>query len=144
MRPRRRAAWWTRDGLTNSSTFSRSLTLATCLAPQQSPNANRNNAVVYYLFLASQKAVAEKIIGDIFARGRDVSAKKPRLGRLNTNIQTSAPMSARILNPDEGLLRLFVWYELPRGSDELVKGGPVLIGKVLDTQTGGRVGLAAS
>ena len=46
-------------------------------------------------------------------------------------------MSAGILNPDEGLLRLFVWYELPRGSDELVKGGPVLIGKVLDTQTGG-------
>ena len=29
-----------------------------------------NNAVAYYLFLASQKAVAEKITGDILAKYR--------------------------------------------------------------------------
>jgi three-Cys-motif partner protein len=34
------------------------------------PMKNSNNAIVYYLFLASQKAVAEKIIGDIFAKYR--------------------------------------------------------------------------
>jgi three-Cys-motif partner protein len=31
---------------------------------------NRNNAVVYYLFLASPKAVAQKIINGIFAKYR--------------------------------------------------------------------------
>jgi len=34
------------------------------------PMKNSNNTVVYYLFLASQKAVAEKIIRDIFAKYR--------------------------------------------------------------------------
>jgi three-Cys-motif partner protein len=38
--------------------------------PDPLPMKNSNNAVVYYLFLASQKAVAEKIIGDIFAKYR--------------------------------------------------------------------------
>jgi three-Cys-motif partner protein len=38
--------------------------------PDPLPMKNRNNAVVYYLFLASQKAVAEKIIGDIFTKYR--------------------------------------------------------------------------
>jgi three-Cys-motif partner protein len=36
--------------------------------PDPLPMRNRNNAVVYYLFLASQKPVAEKIIRDIFAK----------------------------------------------------------------------------
>ena len=31
---------------------------------------NSTNAVVYYLFFASQKPVAEKIIGDIFRKYR--------------------------------------------------------------------------
>ena len=31
---------------------------------------NSNNAVVYYLFFASQKYVAEKIIEDIFSKYR--------------------------------------------------------------------------
>jgi hypothetical protein len=30
---------------------------------------NKMNAVVYYLFFASQKPVAEKIITDIFSKG---------------------------------------------------------------------------
>lgn len=34
------------------------------------PMRNSNNAVVYYLFFASQKSVAEKIINDIFAKYR--------------------------------------------------------------------------
>jgi three-Cys-motif partner protein len=34
------------------------------------PMKNSNNAVVYYLFLASQKAIAEKIIEEIFAKYR--------------------------------------------------------------------------
>jgi three-Cys-motif partner protein len=38
--------------------------------PDPLPMKNSNNAVVYYLFLASQKAVAEKIIRDIFAKYR--------------------------------------------------------------------------
>lgn len=38
--------------------------------PDPLPMKNSNNAIVYYLFLASQKAVAEKIIGDIFAKYR--------------------------------------------------------------------------
>jgi three-Cys-motif partner protein len=38
--------------------------------PDPLPMKNSNNAVVYYLFLASQKAVAEKIIADIFAKYR--------------------------------------------------------------------------
>ncbi len=38
--------------------------------PDPLPMKNSNNAVVYYLFLASQKAVAERIIGDIFAKYR--------------------------------------------------------------------------
>jgi len=32
------------------------------------PMKNSKNAVVYYLFLASQKSVAEKIISDIFSK----------------------------------------------------------------------------
>jgi three-Cys-motif partner protein len=36
--------------------------------PDPLPMKNRNNVIVYYLFLASQKAVAEKIIRDIFAK----------------------------------------------------------------------------
>lgn len=38
--------------------------------PDPLPMRNRNNAVVYYLFFASPKAVAEKIIADIFANYR--------------------------------------------------------------------------
>jgi hypothetical protein len=38
--------------------------------PDPLPMKNSNNAVVYYLFLASQKAVAEKIIRDIFTKYR--------------------------------------------------------------------------
>jgi three-Cys-motif partner protein len=38
--------------------------------PEPLPMRNSNNAVVYYLFLASQKAVAEKIIKDIYGRYR--------------------------------------------------------------------------
>jgi len=38
--------------------------------PDPLPMKNSNNAVVYYLFLASQKAVGERIIGDIFAKYR--------------------------------------------------------------------------
>jgi three-Cys-motif partner protein len=38
--------------------------------PAPLPMKNRNNAVVYYLFFASQKPVAEKIIADIFAHYR--------------------------------------------------------------------------
>jgi hypothetical protein len=34
------------------------------------PMRNSNKAVVYYLFLASQKSVAEKIINDIFKKYR--------------------------------------------------------------------------
>ena len=34
------------------------------------PMKNRNNAVVYYLFFASQKPVAQRIIDDIFAKYR--------------------------------------------------------------------------
>jgi hypothetical protein len=34
------------------------------------PMRNSTNSVVYYLFLASPKAVAEKIIKDIFAKYR--------------------------------------------------------------------------
>jgi hypothetical protein len=38
--------------------------------PEPLPMRNRANAVVYYLFLASPKAVAEKIISDIFNKYR--------------------------------------------------------------------------
>jgi len=38
--------------------------------PEPLPMKNRNNAVVYYLFLASPKAVAQKIIAAIFAQYR--------------------------------------------------------------------------
>jgi three-Cys-motif partner protein len=38
--------------------------------PDPLPMKNSNNVVVYYLFLASQKAVAEKIIRDIFTKYR--------------------------------------------------------------------------
>lgn len=38
--------------------------------PDPLPMRNSNNAVVYYLFFASQKPVAEKIIHDIFAKYR--------------------------------------------------------------------------
>jgi three-Cys-motif partner protein len=38
--------------------------------PEPLPMKNSNNAVVYYLFFASQKPVAEKIIADIFAKYR--------------------------------------------------------------------------
>jgi three-Cys-motif partner protein len=36
--------------------------------PQPLPMRNRTGALVYYLFLASQKPVAEKIISDIFTK----------------------------------------------------------------------------
>jgi hypothetical protein len=38
--------------------------------PAPLPMRNSRNAVVYYLFLASPKAVAEKIITDIFDKYR--------------------------------------------------------------------------
>lgn len=38
--------------------------------PEPLPMKNRNNAVVYYLFFASPKPVAQKIIEDIFAKYR--------------------------------------------------------------------------
>jgi three-Cys-motif partner protein len=38
--------------------------------PEPLPMRNSNNAVVYYLFFASQKPVAEKIVGDIFRKYR--------------------------------------------------------------------------
>jgi three-Cys-motif partner protein len=38
--------------------------------PKPLPMRNSNNAVVYYLFLASHKSVAEKIINDIFSKYR--------------------------------------------------------------------------
>jgi len=38
--------------------------------PEPLPMMNSNNAVVYYLFFASQKPVAKKIIDDIFAKYR--------------------------------------------------------------------------
>jgi three-Cys-motif partner protein len=38
--------------------------------PEPLPMRNSNNAVVYYLFFASQKPVAQKIIDDIFAKYR--------------------------------------------------------------------------
>jgi three-Cys-motif partner protein len=38
--------------------------------PDPLPMKNSNNAVVYYLFLASQKRAAQKIIQDIFAKYR--------------------------------------------------------------------------
>ena len=38
--------------------------------PEPLPMKNRNNAVVYYLFFASPKAVAGKIIAAIFAKYR--------------------------------------------------------------------------
>jgi len=38
--------------------------------PEPLPMKNSNNAVVYYLFLASPKAVAKKIIEEIFAKYR--------------------------------------------------------------------------
>jgi three-Cys-motif partner protein len=38
--------------------------------PEPLPMRNRSNAVVYYLFFASQKPVAKKIIEDIFAKYR--------------------------------------------------------------------------
>jgi three-Cys-motif partner protein len=38
--------------------------------PEPLPMKNSNNAVVYYLFFASQKPVAERIIADIFAKYR--------------------------------------------------------------------------
>ena len=40
------------------------------IVPEPLPMRNKNNAVVYYLFLASQKPVAQKIIDDIFAKYR--------------------------------------------------------------------------
>jgi hypothetical protein len=38
--------------------------------PEPLPMRNSNNAVVYYLFFASQKPVAKKIIEDIFKKHR--------------------------------------------------------------------------
>ena len=38
--------------------------------PEPLPMRNSKNAVVYYLFLASPKAVAQKIITDIFNKYR--------------------------------------------------------------------------
>lgn len=38
------------------------------IVPTPIPMKNRNNAIVYYLFFASQKVVAQKIIDNIFAR----------------------------------------------------------------------------
>jgi hypothetical protein len=38
------------------------------VVPEPLPMKNSNNAVVYYLFFASQKPVAQKIIDDIFAK----------------------------------------------------------------------------
>jgi len=38
--------------------------------PDPLPMRNSNNAVVYYLFFASQKPVAKKIIEDIFKKHR--------------------------------------------------------------------------
>jgi hypothetical protein len=38
--------------------------------PEPLPMKNSTNAVVYYLFFASQKPVAEKIISDIFGKYR--------------------------------------------------------------------------
>jgi three-Cys-motif partner protein len=38
--------------------------------PEPLPMRNSTNAVVYYLFLASQKSVAEKIIDDVFSKYR--------------------------------------------------------------------------
>jgi hypothetical protein len=38
--------------------------------PEPLAMRNTNNAVVYYLFFASQKDVAQKIVQDIFARYR--------------------------------------------------------------------------
>lgn len=40
------------------------------LVAEPLPMRNSNNAVVYYLFFASQKSIAEKIITDIFAKYR--------------------------------------------------------------------------
>jgi three-Cys-motif partner protein len=40
------------------------------VVPEPLPMKNSNNAVVYYLFFASQKPVAQKIIDDIFAKYR--------------------------------------------------------------------------
>jgi three-Cys-motif partner protein len=39
--------------------------------PDPLPMRNSNNAVVYYLFFASQKPVAKNIITDIFKKYRD-------------------------------------------------------------------------
>ena len=38
--------------------------------PEPLPMKNSNNAVVYYLFFASQKPVAQRIVDDIFAKYR--------------------------------------------------------------------------
>lgn len=38
--------------------------------PEPLPMKNSTNAVVYYLFFASQKPVAKKIIDDVFKRYR--------------------------------------------------------------------------
>jgi three-Cys-motif partner protein len=38
--------------------------------PEPLPMKNSNNAVVYYLFFASQKPIAQKIVDDIFAKYR--------------------------------------------------------------------------
>jgi hypothetical protein len=38
--------------------------------PAPLPMRNSTNAIIYYLFLASQKSVAEKIISDIFRKYR--------------------------------------------------------------------------
>ena len=40
------------------------------VVPEPLPKKNSNNAVVYYLFFASQKPVAQRIIDDIFAKYR--------------------------------------------------------------------------
>ena len=40
------------------------------VVPTPLPMKNSSNVVVYYLFFASQKAVAQKIIDDIFAKYR--------------------------------------------------------------------------
>jgi three-Cys-motif partner protein len=40
------------------------------VVPEPLPMKNSNNAVVYYLFFASQKPVAQRIIDDIFAKYR--------------------------------------------------------------------------
>jgi hypothetical protein len=45
--------------------------------PEPLPMRNSNNAVVYYLFFASQKPAAKNIIEDIFKKYREVLNPRP-------------------------------------------------------------------